>query len=232
MAWTTKKTVILLQTASFATPNAGEICLEDDPAASGDNPIYTAGAHSNSPLTLDGDAFAIGWDNSGLDGARDRNANVPSVSDHRLAGRQGYNSGSSVLNVQLGVAAGLYRFWAAFCDQGNGTGGTLSWVLSDANGALISRAGLTALTSDQVYDINGTLYATGAAWAAAADGSGVGFTFATTDTSNGNGGPLIALQCSNGNTPLSSISFQYLGSGALLGQPWQQKGAQGVMVSM
>jgi hypothetical protein len=212
MAWTSKKTVNLRDTVAFATDNANEICLPADPLVGGDNPLYTPGTHSRSPLTLHTDSFNIGWNATGLDGARDRSANVPSAGDHRLAGKQGYNSGSSTLTVQLGTAAGQYRFWAAFCDQTNGTAGTLSWVLADAGGTITSQTGKTALTANQVYDINGNLYTDGAGWAAAADGSGVGFTFTTSDTSNGNGGPLITLQCSNANTPLSSVSFQYLGA--------------------
>jgi hypothetical protein len=213
MAWTTKKTINLRATVAFATDNAGEICLSSDPTQASDNPIYASGTNGHT-LTLDGDTFNAGWLNTGTnDGSRDRSANRPSSSDHRLAGRQGFTTGTgSTFRLQAGIAAGIYRIWVAITDQTNGTGGAPTWTLSDANGTIITSTGTAALAANAVYDINSTLYASSTAWAAAADGGGVGFTFTTTDTSNGNGGPLLTLVGNVGNCPVSCVSIQYLGA--------------------
>jgi hypothetical protein len=215
MAWTNKKGFNFRSTIGFATDNAGEIAVLQNTSFVNDLPPYS-GTGAVSPLTLDGDTFSIGW-NHNDDGARDRSANIPSSSDHRLAGIHaplGTVSGLT-LKIQAGTAPGNYKVWAGFCDQGNGTPGTVSFTLRDSNGTLTSQSGLAALTSNQVYDIKGNKYTTGANWAAASDGAGVAFTFSTSDTSNGNGGPFIFLDIGNGTTytPLSHFAIQYLGPG-------------------
>lgn len=153
MAWTTKKTINLRSTVAFATDNAGEICLPGDTSVNSDNPPYT-GAGSSSPLTLDGDSFNAGW-TSADDGARNRSANRPSSSDHRLAGKQGGADHSLTFQLQAGTAPGSYRIWAAFTDQTNGTSAAPVFSLTDANGTLLSSGTLAALASNAVYDING-----------------------------------------------------------------------------
>jgi hypothetical protein len=212
MAWTNKKGFNLRQTVAFTTDNAGEVCFPDS-AGSLNMAAYPTSA------TLDSDTFNWGWSvGAGNDGCRNRSANIPSSSDHRLAGMHG-NIGTlsgATLKLQIGTAPGQYKFWAGFCDQGNGSAGTITFALRDSNGTLVSHSGLTALTSSQVYDINGNLYSSGAAWASASDGAGLAVTVTTTDTSNGNGGPFFFIDIGNGSTftPISHVAVQFLGGGA------------------
>jgi hypothetical protein len=210
--WANKKTINLRSTVAFTTDNAGEICLPGNPSSASALPVYAPGANSNSPLTLDGDSFNVGWVVGQATAAFDLAASTPSASDHRLAGTHRPDAATTrSFQIQAGTAAGFYRVWAAFCAIGVGTTGAVNFTLSDANGTLISQSALAALATTNVYDINGNFYATGVGWSNAADGGGVGFTFLTTDTSNGNGGPLLTLQCV-APCPLSNFAIQYLGT--------------------
>ena len=213
MAWTNKKGFNFRQTIAFAADNAGELGIPEDTGGSLNITTYK----SYGPL--DGDTFNLGFSVGGAtDGARNRSANVPSSSDHRLAGIQANlgNTAGATLKIQAGIAAGQYKVWAAFGDASNASSGTITFVLRDSNGTFLTKSGLAATSAGQFYDINGTLYTSGANWAAAADGAGTAFTFTTTDTTNGNGGPFIFLDIGNGTqaTPLSHFAVQYLGSGA------------------
>lgn len=213
MAWTTYTAVNFRQTLAFCTDNAGEVALLDNPILTQQLPYYTPGANSRSPLSINGNTFNIGWPSVSADGVRDRSANQPSSSDHRLAGS--HFATSKTLTMQFGSAAGIYRIWMGVTDQSNGAA-NVGWTLSDANGAIAggAQSGLTGLNgqSAKVYDILGNLYATGAAWAAAAGGAGNYLPFTTTDTSNGNGGPLLQLAIGASITPIAHIAIQYMGA--------------------
>lgn len=212
MAWTTYTAVNFRNTLAFAADNAGEVALVHT-GADGTLPVYTPGVGSNSPLTVNGNTFNIGWLTSS-DGTRDRSVNIPSSSDHRLAGCH-FTNASRTLQMQFGNAPGTYRIWAGISDQSSGTA-NLQFALSDANGAIAggTQTALTGLSGQpaKVYDILGNLYATGAAWAAASGGAGNYLQFTTTDTSNGNGGPLLRLVCADGTnaTPIAHIAIQFL----------------------
>lgn len=210
MSWLTKKGFNLRQTVAFTTDNTGELCFPDSLGT------LNMAAYPQS-ATLDSDTFNWGWSvGAGNDGCRNRSANIPSAGDHRLAGMHFDASGAVyTLKLQIGNSPGQYKIWAGFCDQTIGTSGTVTFALRDSNGTLLTHAGLTALTANQVYDINGNVYASGAAWAAAADGAGLAATVNTTDTSNGNGGPFLFLDIGNGTTytPLSHFAIQFLGNG-------------------
>ena len=215
MGWSNKKGFNFRASAAFTTDNAGEIAIvENTPAASGNIPAYPVS------YSLDGDTFNIGFSvNGNSDGARDRSANIPSVSDHRLAGMHG-NVGATAgatLKIQAGTAAGQYKIWAGFTDQGGAPPGTIKFTLRDSNGTLTTQTLAAMSSAAQVYDIAGNLYASGSAWAAATDGAGIAITVTTTDTSNGNGGPFFYLDIGNGTTytPLSHIAIQYLGTGTV-----------------
>jgi hypothetical protein len=100
MAWTTKKGFNFRQTAAFTSENTGELCIPEDTGGSFNISGYKS-------LSLDSDTFSIGFIVGGAaDGARNRSANIPSVSDHRLAGLQA-NLGSlsgATLKIQAGTA--------------------------------------------------------------------------------------------------------------------------------
>jgi hypothetical protein len=190
------------------------VCLPDD-AGSFNLPVYTPGAHSNSPLTINGNSFNCGWQASGLDGARNRSTGV----DARCAGRQGaLNTGTYTFTIQAGTAAGQYKFWIACCDIGNGTTTAPTMTLNDANGLLATITGSAALTANQVMGADGTIYTNAAAWAATTDTSGVSITVNSTDTSNGNGGPLFNFTTTNTYSPLAHVAIQYIAA-AGAGQP-------------
>src|ERR1700674_1001947 len=90
MAWTTYTAVNFRNLVADTSENAGEVCLASDPLNPLSIPSYAPGTHSNSPLTVNGNTFNIGWTTGGgQDGARTRTVNTPSSSDHRLAGKHG-----------------------------------------------------------------------------------------------------------------------------------------------
>lgn len=203
MTWTTKKGINFRDTSAYVADNSGETYLDGDGS-------FNLRAYPVSK-TLDGDTFNIGWSaGGGDDGSRDRDSGV----DARLAGMHFSGSGGvKTFKMQAGSAAGNYKIWAGFTDQGNGTGGTVGFTIRDSNGTIISQTGLTALGSTEVYDVNGNLYASDSAWAGAADGAGIAYTFTTSDTTNGNGGPFIYIDIPDANARLAHFAIQYLGAG-------------------
>jgi hypothetical protein len=207
MAWTSIHGVEFRGTAAYVSTGANDVVLD-----TGGSP----GALVSYPQSksVHGDTFNVGWSTgSGSDGGRDRSLAV----DVRLAGMSYLIGGTGVFRMQAGTAAGSYKVWAGFSDQTNGSGvGTFS--LADANGTIISSTGLGSLAASGVYDINGNLYASAALGAAAADSAGVAYTFVTSDTTNGNGGPLLELTVVN--TPLAYFAVQYLGAADSSGLAW------------
>jgi hypothetical protein len=202
MAWTSIHGVELRSQSAYVSTAANDVWFGGD----GSDGLL----HYPQSKSVNGDTFNVGWSGSGNpDGVRDRTTGV-SV---RLAGMQYHIGSTASFQMQAGTAAGSYKVWAGFSDQTNGTGGTITFTLSDANGTIRSSSGLTALSSTGVYDIMGNLYANSAAWVAAADGAGVAHTFTTSDTSNGNGGPLLSLAT---NGPLAFFAVQYLGGSSTI----------------
>lgn len=202
MAWTTKTGIECRATSAYVTNDSGDTQLEAD--GSSNLLIYP------QSRTVNSNTFNIGYSSGAeADGGRNRTTGVGS----KLAGMHFKASGTATLQMQIGDAAGDYKVWAGFSDQTNGTGGTVGFTLRDSNGTITSQTGLTALGSSDVYDINGTLYSSAANWAATADTTGTSYTFTTSDTTNGNGGPFIYLDFPDSNTRLAYIAFQYLGSG-------------------
>ena len=214
MAWTTKTGVNLRATTVFVTDPSGSVCLPDD-GGTGNNPLYTPGAHSNSPLTVNGNTFNVGW-TSNVDGARDRSTSV----DARLAGRQG--ASANTFELQCGASAGLYKIWLGISDQTNGSSGAVSCQVSDANGVLFTATSVAALSTTGVVDAQSVLYASDTAWAATADTSGTAQIVSTTDTSNGNGGPLLQFLI-NANTPLAHVAVQQITQPLITAQPKSQQ---------
>jgi hypothetical protein len=214
MAWTSIHGVELRSTEAYVTTGANDVCLEGD----GTQGIK----HYPQSKSVNGDTFNVGWSSPASgnpDGTRNRSTGV----DVRLAGMQYYIGFTGTFRMQAGTAAGNYKVWAGFSDQTNGTGGTVTFTLSDANGTIKSSSGLSALSSTGVYDINGNLYANAAAWAAAADSAGVAYPFTTSDTTNGNGGPLLSLAT---NGPLAYFAVQYLGpSSTIVNRETGRRGA-------
>jgi len=222
MAWTTKKGFNFRYTLAYVTDNAGEIAVIADTNSLRSYP---------QSLTLDSDTFNVGWTvGGGNDGGRDRSTSSPSSSDHRTAGVQANTSANAVYTwrIDAGTAAGQYKLWMALCDIGNGTGGTVTFAVRDSNGTLVSQSALAALTSNQVYDINGVKYSTAAAWAAAADGAGTAITVNTTDTGNGNGGPIFYIDIGTASAlaPLSHFAVQYLSGGGAPANQYPRAHAQ------
>lgn len=215
MAWTTKTGVDCRASVASVSDPSGCVCLPDD-AGSLNLALYTPGAHSNSPLTVNGNTFNCGW-SSNVDGARDRSTTV----DHRLAGKQG--SSANTFQMQVGTAPGLYKLWLGFTDQTTGTAGALSATVSDANGTLFQVTSAAALSTTAVVDATSALYSTDAAWAATADTSGVAQIISTTDTSNGNGGWLLKILCNNANTPLAHVAVQQITQPLITAQPNSQQ---------
>ena len=217
MTWTTKKTINFRTTIGFTTDNAGEIMMGGNP---GDGSIDTTLATYPVSRTLDGDTFNIGWSvGNGVDGARNRTAADPSASDHRLAGVN-FSSGTAVatFKLQMGTASGQYKIWLAIHDNSNGTAAAQDWVIRDSSTTFLTKTNLTALTTTQAYDINGTLYADGPAWAASTDGTGTSLTITTSDTSNGNGGPFLFVDIGTSarSTLLANLAVQFLGGSTIL----------------
>jgi hypothetical protein len=196
MAWTNKKGLNLRDTLAYVSDPGGTIAIYGNQG--GNTPLY-----SSSSWTLDSDTFKAGA-TSAVDGMRNRNAGV----DARLAGQ--YFNNSNTFQLQLGTAPGNYKIWIGFTNQ-NGTGYAAQTItVADANGTLFT-LGILVQTGSQVADANNTVYATAAAWAATADTSGTSQTITSTDTSNGNGGPLITISSSvNSAMALSHLAVQYI----------------------
>jgi hypothetical protein len=228
MAWTTKTGINLRSTTAFVTDPGGTVAMIG--ANGGSNAIAGyAGSGNNNPLTVNGNTFSIGWvktsDRSnvgtGIDGARNRSTGV----DARLAGAQcSFTSTNCTLQVQLGNSRGPYKIWLGIGSQGVGTGTTSGSIpvydaLGSASSPLFSIALPASISSNQFIGADGTVYASAAAWAATADTSGASVTFVSNDASNGNGGPLISLDCGglSGNAPIAHIAFQYVPQSPLLG---------------
>lgn len=210
MAWTTTSWINLRATLAFVTDGTGQVCNPQNPTFPTSLPDYNTAGHTNSPLSVNGNSFNCGW--SGVaaadeDGCRDRSATV----DVRLAGFHATDlSGTQFpLFIQAGTSAGLYKIWLGITDQGNNGFAAGTLTIADANGTLATVA-ITAQSGLQVCDAAGTIYANAAAWAAAGGGGGNSITIATTDTSNGNGGPLLKLS-STVSTPIATVGIQFLG---------------------
>ena len=208
-SWTTKRGLNFRSTKTFVSDAADEIAVLDEDYVTGGG-VCVRWPNSYS---INGTSFKLGF-GAQYDGARNRVTNVPSSSDHRLAGQHGPYGGGT-LRIQLGTAPGRYRIWAAYTDQGYAD--TVSrWVtLRDQNTTLLSWALPARQYASQVYDVLGNRYANGAAWAAAADGAGMAFEFETFDISNGNGGPMLYIDLGVGNSngvPLSHFAVKYLGT--------------------
>lgn len=219
MSWLNKKGINLRATLAFVTDPAGSVCLSQDPVFTLDIPAYS-GADASGPLTLDSDTFSCGWvltsggaNVSSTDGCRDRTTGV----DKRLAGRQCSLSATACsLKLQCGISPGQYKIWIGATDQGNGTPGAVSITVRDAGGTLATISSGAALTANQVLGADNTVYSTAAAWAATSDTSGNSITVTSTDTSNGNGGPLLFFDCGASNAaPLAHVAVQFLGAGPL-----------------
>ena len=221
MAWTTKKTLNFRQTLAFTTDNAGEVAVVEGTPASQNLPTYPVS------VSLGGDTFNIGWSvNGGADGSRNRTANDPTSTDHRLAGMHFMgNSAAGTFKIQLGTAAGYYKIWLAIHDSSGGSG-VVGFTIRDSNGTLLAKSGLSALAAANVYDVNGAIYSTSGDWASTPDGGGTSLTFVTTDTTNGNGGPFLFIDLPSGSTvPLGNVAVQYLGTILITAQPTQQSAA-------
>lgn len=212
MAWTTIKWINMRILTAYVTDGANEVCLQSYNGGADQEPPPYTGANSNSPLTLNGDSFNAGWPGStsaaGI--ARDRSASV----DARLAGFQmGDASTTLTFQLQAGTAAGTYKIWLGVTDQG-GYGfpaGTIT--IADALGTLTTvtlPSGHSSGTA--VCDATGAVSANAAAWATAnpAAGGGNFISVTTTDTSNGNGGPLLKFTCS-APLPLATVGILYTG---------------------
>ena len=207
MAWPTETWIVFVAAGTGVTPGTGQVLLLQDPGASAALPVYAPGAHSNSPLTVNGNTFNVGWTNTSTtaDGARDRNSGV----DPRLTGAHFSGLSGSIFGcqIQAGIAAGKYGFRLAITDQGNNGFGAGTITLSDANGTLTTIT-VASQTGTKVVDASGAVFATGSAWASASGGTQIQLT--TSDTSNGNGGMLLQLSFS-ANLPLAAVGLQYLG---------------------
>jgi hypothetical protein len=218
VAWTTPTWIDLRDTAAYVTDPTGAGPLPADPASNLSLPDYSLAGHTNSPLTINGNTFNAGWNVGAtqVDGARDRSS---SVSDKRLAGM--HLSGTHVLSIQAGNAAGVYNIWLGVTDQ-SGYGfpaGTIT--IADAHGTLTTvtlPSGHSSGTA--VCDATGTAYATAALWASAnpVAGGGSYISLTTTDTSNGNGGPLLTFTTSV-SLPMSTVGIQFAGGGGGGAQP-------------